>query len=278
MIKKIKNLFFCVIIYISAILTISILFLILGYILLNGIKYINISYITDIYDPANNKFGVLPMIINTIYLVLLTLAISTPIGVLSAIYLTQYAKKNLFIKIIKITTEILSGIPSIIYGLFGFMLFVVNMKLDYSILSGSLTLAIMILPIIIRTTEEAINAVPKLYYEGALGLGATKIRAIMTIIIPCAIPGILTSIILSIGRVIGESAALLFTAGLAYKMPVNYAKHIFFSGRTLTIHLYQLAMLGESVNQSLATATILLIIVFILNIITNFIMQCIRKE
>lgn len=267
-----------VLIWASAAITVAVLVVIILYILINGLPHVSIQFITDIYEQSGSRKGILPMIINTLYMILLTLIISVPIGIATAIYLTQYAKQGRLVKIIRFTTEILSGIPSIIYGLFGMTFFVIFMKLGISILAGALTLSIMILPTIIRTVEEALKSVPKQYKEGALALGAGKFRVVMGIVLPCAMPGVLTAVILAIGRIVGESAALIFTAGMVYKMPTDFFRHIFSSGRTLTVHLYQTAMLGDPLGSVFATASVLLIIVFLLNRLANLMTRLFKKD
>jgi len=199
--------------------------------------------------------------------------ISGPIGICSAIYLVEYSKPGKLIRCIRFATESLAGIPSIIYGLFGYIFFVTALKLRMSILSGSITLSIMILPLIIRTTEEALKAVPNSYREGSLALGATKLTTIAKIIIPSAIQGILTAVILSVGRIVGETAALYLTAGMVTRIPDD----IMSSGRSLSVHLYMLAKEGISFEQAFATATILLIIVAIINLIANRLASRIKK-
>lgn len=267
-----------ILIWASTLFTLLFLAVILGYILWNGIPNLSLTFITDIYDPNDGHYGILPMIINTLYMVFLTLLFATPVGIATAIYLTEYAKQGRLVRIIRFTTEILSGIPSIIYGLFGFMFFVLFCNLKYSIIAGALTLMLMVLPTIIRTTEEALKAVPDMYREGAMALGASRLRIIFTILIPCAVPGILTAVILSMGRIVGESAALMFTSGIVYSMPDDFLGHIFSSGRTLTLHLYQLAVLGEPLGQSFATATILLIIVLALNLLASYFAKLLNRE
>lgn len=247
-------------IYISAFLTICTLILILGYILLNGISAINLSFLNSL----------IPMIISTLYIVFLGIIISTPIGACAAIYLVEYAKQGKTVNLIRFATESLSGIPSIIFGLFGMLFFGQIMKMGFSILSGTLTVSMMVLPTIIRTTEEALKAVPKSYREGSLGLGASKIRTIAKVILPSALPGILTSIILSMGRIVGETAALIFTAGSASKMPTD----IMSSGKSLAVHLYLLAKEAISFEQSYATAAVLIIIVALLNFTAS---KCVKS-
>jgi len=265
-------------IWLSTALTVGTLLLILGYILIKGVSHISWSFLTDIYRESNNQKGILPMIINTAYLVVMTLAVAVPTGIAAAIYLTQYARQGKFVRIIRFTTETLAGIPSIIYGLFGFALFVSFFDLGYSLLAGALTLAIMVLPTMIRTTEEALLAVPGQYREGALALGAGNLRVILGIILPSAMPGIVTAVILSVGRIVGESAALMFTAGLVTNMPDGLFSHALASGRSLTLHLYQLAMRGEDLGQTFATASVLLLIVFVLNRLAKLLARLASKK
>lgn len=265
-------------IWLSALTTVAVLLLIIGFILINGLPAISWRFLTEPYFESTDQKGILPMIINTLYLVGLTLLIATPIGISSAIYLTQYARQGRLVRLIRFTTETLAGIPSVIYGLFGFALFVSFLKFGYSILAGALTLAIMVLPTIVRTTEEALLAVPVQYKEGALALGANKLRVILGIILPSASPGILTAVILAMGRIVGESAALMFTAGLVTAMPKGVFSHIMASGRTLTLHLYQLAMRGESLEQTFATGSVLLVIVFTLNLLARKLARLARRS
>lgn len=265
-------------IWFSTLVTVSILLLILGYILINGIPHISWRFLTEPYFESTDQKGILPMIINTLYLIVLTLLIATPVGLGTAIYLTQYARQGRLVRIIRFATETLAGIPSILYGLFGFALFVSFFRFSYSILAGALTLAIMVMPTMIRTTEESLRSVPQQYKEGALALGAGKLRVIIGIILPAAMPGILTAVILSMGRIVGESAALLFTSGLVTNMPDGLFSHILSSGRTLTLHLYQLAMRGESLEQTFATGAVLLVIVFVLNRLAQALAHLARKH
>ena len=275
---RLKDSLLTVAIWVSALLTVAILLLIIGYILINGLPHVSWRFLTEQYKESTDEKGILPMIINTLYLVVLTLLAAVPAGISAAIYLTQYARQGRLVRIIRFTTEILAGIPSIIYGLFGFALFVSLLDFGYSLLAGALTMAIMVLPTIIRTTEEALLAVPQSYKEGALALGAGRLRAIFSIILASALPGILTAIILAMGRIVGESAALMFTGGLVTRLPDNALGHILSSGRTLTLHLYQLAMRGESLDQTFATGTVLLIIVFGLNRLARFLAGLMKKK
>lgn len=260
-------------IWACAFITLAVLAWILIYIISRGISHISWEFISSIYKPGAEKFGIFPMIISTLYIVLLTVVISTPIGICSAIYLVEYSKPGKILNLIRFATETLAGIPSIIYGLFGLIFFVITLHFKYSLLSGALTLSIMVLPTIIRTTEEALKAVPDSYREGSLALGATKLKTISKVILPCAIPGILTAIILSIGRIVGETAAVYLTAGYVTRVP----RSIMSSGRTLSVHLYQLAREGISLEQSFATAAILVLIVAILNFTATRIAHGLRR-
>lgn len=275
--KKNKKCIFSIVVRIAVIagtvFTVGILLFIVGYILIKGVPHLKLSLFEFEYNSTNTSM--MPAIINTILMIVLTLVIAIPIGVITAIYLTEYSKRNnLLIRIIRITTETLSGIPSIIYGLFGYIFFVIFMKFDYSLLSGALTLSIMILPIIIRTTEEALLAVPNSYREGSYGLGAGKIRTIFKIVLPAAFQGIFAGIILSIGRIVGESAALIYTAGTVPKI----ASSLLSSTRTLSVHMYSLWSEGLYTNEAYATAVVLLIIVIGINTLANRVSKKIIKR
>ena len=269
-------------IYLAAGITVAVLLGILGYILINGIPYITWKFISTPYSEIDPELkGILPMIINTLYIVVITLLISAPIGICSAIYLTQYAKQGKLVRAIRFTTEVLSGIPSIIFGLFGYTVFCVLFRLQVSILAGCLTMTICILPTIVRTTEESLLAVPSSYKEGAMALGAGKLRVIMGIVLPCAMPGVLTAVILAVGRIVGESAALLFTSGIGYSMPRGFFRQVMTSGRTLTLHLYQTAREAstpDAMNIAFGTAAVLLILVFILNRLASLLSRMLKKE
>lgn len=258
--------------WLSAIITVSVLVGILGFIFLKGYKHISLDFITKNYSASGNG-GVLPMIVATLYTVFVSIIIATPIGVLAAVYLTEYAKQGKIVKIIRFSTESLSGIPSIVYGLFGSIFFVVTLNLKYSLLSGSLTVAIIILPVIIRTTEEALKSVPPSYKEASLGLGATKFQTLYKVILPSAIPGILVGIILSIGRVIGESAAILLTAGTVAKMP----KGIMSSARTLTVQAYLTTQEAGNIEEAAAVGIVLIIVILALNILAKVISRKLSK-
>lgn len=259
--RRISDRILTFLIWFSSFLTIAVLAWILIYIISKGVSQINFKFLSDIYRPTAGKTGIFPMIVSTLDIIAVTVLISTPVGICSAIYLTEYSKPGKLLDAIRFATETLAGIPSIIYGLFGLIFFVITLHFKYSILAGALTLSIMVLPTIIRTTEEALKAVPDSYREGSLALGATKLKTVSRVILPCAIPGILTAVILSIGRVVGETAAVYLTAGFVPNIPSSIMK----SGRTLSVHLYSLAKEGISFEQAYATATILIVIVAVIN-------------
>ena len=256
-------------IYLCAGVSMMILIGIMGYVFARGIPNISWSFLTTVTSTRKGTFGILGNIVNTLYIVVLTLLIATPIGVGAAIYLNEYAKPGKLVRAIEFTTETLSGIPSIIFGLFGMVFFGTALKLKYSILTGALTLTLMILPIITRTTQEALKTVPDSYRTGALGIGATKWYMIRTILLPSAMPGILTGVILAIGRIVGESAALLFTAGSGYYLPKDWFSKIFESGGTLTIQLY-LFMQKAKYDEAFGVAVVLLVIVLGINALAKY--------
>ena len=244
-----------------------------GYILVNGIPYINADLFAWEYNSKN--VSMMPAIINTVLIVFLTLLLAVPIGIAAAIYLAEYAKRgSKLVKVIRVTTETLAGIPSIVFGLFGFLAFVLTFHWGYSLLAGVLTLAMMVLPTIVRTTEEALIAVPDLYREGSFGLGAGKLRTIFVIVLPAAVPGILSGVILSVGRIVGESAALIFTAGSVAAVPES----LFDSTRTLAVHMYCLLSEGLYTNQAYATAVVLLVIVLVINRLSAVAAKKVGKE
>lgn len=269
--RQFKDNVFSAFVWISAALTVGFLFWIIWYILSNGLQHVDWNFISDNYTRTGEEQGIFPMIVATIYMVIASIAVAAPLGIMTAIYLTEYAKVgSRLVKIIRFCTESLAGIPSIIFGLFGMTFFVAILGLGFSILSGALTLSILILPVIIRTTEEALMAVPQTYREGSYGLGASKIYTIWRLILPSAMPGILTSVILSIGRVIGESAPVFLTAGMVARIPDSLLD----SGRTLTVHLYKLTtelFTIEEWNQAYGTATVLIIVVLLINMFTKLI-------
>lgn len=262
----------CILTILAALFTVGTLVTLIVWVLGKGIP--NLSPELFSLDYSSENQSMLPAIINTVMITLIALVIAVPIGICSAIYLVEYAKKgNRFVNIIRLTTETLQGIPSIIYGLFGYLFFNNALKMGYSILSGSITLAIMILPLVMRTTEEALLAVPDSYREGSFGLGAGKCRTIFRLVLPSAVPGILAGIILGIGRIVGETAALIFTAGTIG----DVAKGVTGSGRTLAVHMYLLSNEGLYIDKAYAVAVILLVLVLLLNAASNFIAGKLKK-
>ncbi|CDC37044.1 MAG TPA: phosphate ABC transporter permease PstA [Lachnospiraceae bacterium] len=271
---KISSVILRIVMYASAGFTAAALLFILGYILAKGIPNLTSPGLFA-WEYTSDNVSLVPAAINTLMLVALALVMSIPFGIGSAIYLTEYAKKgNKFVSIIRVTTETLSGIPSIIYGLFGMLFFVTALKWQYSILAGAATVAIMVLPTIMRTTEEALLAVPDSFREASLALGAGKIRTIFKIVLPSAMPGILSGVILAIGRMVGETAALLYTSGAV----ASVAKGVMSPGRTLAIHMYTISSEAFHTNQTFATAVVLLVIVFILNALASFVAKKLTKK
>lgn len=258
-----------VLIYLAAGVAIALLVGIMGYVFVRGLPQVSWQLLSTVQSSLKGTFGILGNIINTIYIIVITLIIAAPIGIGSAIYLNDIAKPGKLVRTIEFTTEILSGIPSIIFGLFGMVFFGMTLKLGYSVLTGSFTLTLMVLPLITRNTQEALKTVPDSYRSGALGIGATKWYMIRTILLPSAAPGILTGVILSIGRIVGESAALLFTAGSGFQLPKNLFGKLFESSGTLTIQLY-LSMQKAKYDQAFGIAVVLLIIVLGINLLTRF--------
>lgn len=256
-------------IYLAAGVAIALLVGIMGYVFVRGLPQISWQFLSTVQSSLKGTFGILGNIVNTLYIIVITLIIAAPIGIGSAIYLNEYAKPGKLVRTIEFTTEILSGIPSIIFGLFGMVFFGMTLKLGYSILTGSFTLTLMVLPLITRNTQEALKTVPDSYRSGALGIGATKWYMIRTILLPSAAPGILTGVILSIGRIVGESAALLFTAGSGFQLPKSLFGKLFESSGTLTIQLY-LSMQKAKYDQAFGIAVVLLIIVLGINLLTRF--------
>ena len=255
-----------ILVLISAIYTIGVLFSLIIYILVNGVA--NLSPRLFEWEFNTDNMSMMPAIISTVYITALSLLMAVPVGIFSAIYLVEYAKRgSKLVKVIRTTTETLQGIPSIVYGLFGYILFVITLGWSYSLLAGAVTLAIMILPLIIRTTEEALISVPDSYREGSFGLGAGKLRTVFKIILPCAVPGILAGVILAIGRIVGESAALIFTAGTVAQVPGS----LFESARTLSVHMYALLSEGLYTEEAYATAVVLLVLVILINGLSGFI-------
>lgn len=256
----------------AAVITFAVLIFLIVYILVNGLPHITPSLFSLEYSSENAS--VVPALINTVIMTLLSLIIAIPFGIFSAIFLVEYAGKgNKFVEVIRLTTETLSGIPSIVYGLFGMLFFVNTLGWGFSLLAGAFTLSIMILPLIMRTTEEALKAVPDSYREGSFGLGAGKLRTVFRIVLPSAIPGILAGIILAIGRIVGETAALIYTAGTVAQVPTS----VFGSGRTLAVHMYNLSSEGLYMDQAYATAVILLVLVVGINALSSVIARKLSK-
>lgn len=261
-----------ILVLLAAVITTVALVYLIVYILVNGIPYLNADLFSWEYTSEN--VSAVPAMINTVIMAVISLIFAIPFGVGSAIYLVEYAKKgNKLVKVVRVTAETLTGIPSIVYGLFGMLFFVTALHWRFSILAGACTLAIMVLPVILRTTEEALMAVPDSFREGSFGLGAGKLRTIFKIILPSAVPGILSGIILSIGRIVGETAALMYTAGTVAAIPDS----LFSSGRTLAVHMYVLASEGLHVDQAYATAVVLLILVILINALSSFLAKKIQK-
>ncbi len=260
-------------VYLAAFVSFLMIAFIISYILVKGVPHLNKGLFSLTYTTDN--VSLLPALINTVFITILTLLIAVPIGIGGSIYLTEYAKRdNPIVNIIRIATETLSGIPSIIYGLFGALFFVKYAHFGLSLLSGAVTLSIMILPLIMRTTEEALLSVPNSYREGAFALGAGKLRTIFKIVLPSAMPGIFSGVILAIGRIIGESAALIFTAGTVAEV----AKSVFSSSRTLAVHMYAISGEGLYINQTYATAVVLLILVIGINFLSDLIAKRLGSE
>ena len=258
--------------WVAAAITIGALAFIVGFILVKGIPYLKPSLFSLTYTSEN--VSLMPAMISTIMMTLLSLLIAAPLGIFAAIFLVEYAKRgNKTIIIIQTTTETLSGIPSIVYGLFGLLFFVTFLGWRFSLLAGAFTLAIMILPLIMRSSEEALKAVPDTYREGAYGLGAGKLRTVFRIILPSAMPGILAGIILAVGRIVGETAALIYTAGTVAQIPTSPME----SARTLSVHMYALSSEGLHTNEGYATAVVLLVVVFIINSISVMIAKRIGR-
>ena len=255
----------------SAGISLALLLGILFYVLGKGVGTINWQFLTTVPSSLKGTFGIVGNLLNTLYIIIITLLLATPIGVGSAIYLNEYARPGKLVRFIEFTTETLSGIPSIIFGLFGMVFFGNLFHLGYSILTGALTLTLMVLPLITRNTQEALKTVPESYRTGAMGIGATKWYMIRTVLLPSAMPGMITGVILSIGRIVGESAALLFTAGSGYLLPksaMGYLDKVLEPGGTLTIQLY-LCMSKAEYDKAFGIALVLLVIVLCINALTK---------
>ena len=259
-------------VYVSAALTVGTLGFLIAYILIKGVPHLSMNLFA--WEYTSDNCSMMPAIINTLEMTFFALLIAVPFGIGSAIYLVEYAKRgNKLVEIVRITTETLTGIPSIVYGLFGMLFFVNKLQWRLSIMAGACTLAIMVLPVIMRTTEEALLAVPDSYREGSFGLGAGKLRTVFQIVLPSAIPGILSGVILAVGRIVGETAALIYTAGTV----AGVATDLFSSGRTLAIHMYCLSSEGMHIDQAYASAVVLLIVVIFINLLSSKIAKRVTK-
>lgn len=270
--KRPSDIILLALIYLCALFAIFVVLFIVIYVIYRGIRVVDWTFLTSVKSTLKGIYGIAGNIVNTIYIVVITLLITTPISVGAAIYLNEYAKPGPIVRLIEFTTETLSGIPSVIFGLFGMMFFGNTLGLGYSILTGALTLTLLTMPLITRSTQEALRTVPESYRSGALGIGATKWYMIRTILLPSAMPGIITGIILAIGRMVGESAALIFTAGSGYALPKTIAaafSKIFQSGGTLTIEMY-LRMSNGDYDNAFGIALVLIVIVLFINFLTKY--------
>ena len=266
------SLILMLLVMLAALITFTVLIFLIVYILVHGVPYLKPSLFSLHYTSENAS--VVPALINTVIMTLLSLLIAVPFGIFSAIFLVEYAKKgNKFVNVIRLTTETLSGIPSIVYGLFVMLFFVNAFHWGYSLLAGAFTISIMILPLIMRTTEEALLAVPDSYREGSFGLGAGKLRTVFKIVLPSAVPGILAGVILAVGRIVGETAALIYTAGTVASVPSS----VMGSGRTLAVHMYNLSNEGLYMNQAYATSVVLLVLVVGINALSGVVAKKLTK-
>lgn len=264
--KKPFDLFLALLVRGATAITLFVLVFLIGYILVKGIPYLKPSLFSLVYTSDN--VSIVPAFLTTVLMTALSLVIAVPLGVFTGIYLVEYAKRgNRLVGIVRTTAETLSGIPSIVYGLFGLLFFVTYLGWGFSLLAGAFTLSIMILPLIMRTTEEALKAVPDSFREGSFGLGAGRLRTVFRIVLPSAVPGILAGVILAIGRIVGETAALIYTSGTVAKIPEN----AFASARTLSVHMYALSSEGFHTNEAYATAVVLLVLVIGINALSAFI-------
>lgn len=271
--KRPKSLLLALIVLLCASVCCAVIVFLIGYILVKGIPNLTPSLFAWQYNSEN--VSMMPAILNTLIYTAVSLLMAVPAGVFAAVYLAEYARRgNAFVRLIRTTAQTLSGIPSIVYGLFGYLMFCVYFKLGYSMLAGTLTLAVMILPLIMRTTEEALCAVPDSYREASYGLGAGKLRTVFKVILPSAMPGILSGVILGIGRIVGETAALIYTAGTVAGVVMKFTD----SGRTLSVHMYALLSEGLYMEEAYATAVILLLAVIIINAVSGFIASRITRR
>jgi phosphate transport system permease protein len=266
---RIVNRFFGMALSFSALFTVGMLVLIVAVIFFKGVVNVNMEFILSYPEDMGRHGGVFPSVMGTIFLAVLSIALATPLGVGTAIFLTEYTRESFLTQAIRFGIEALAGIPSIIYGLFGFIFFVIQLKMGWSLLSGTLTLTIMILPTIIRTSEEAIKSVPYNFRMVSYSLSATKWETITRVVLPSAAPGILTGVMLSIGRVVGETAAVIFTMGSSLRLPTG----LFDSGRTMAVHFYILAREGISLEKAYATALVLVVSILVINVIAYYLMN-----
>lgn len=270
--RKPSSLVLRIFVYLCAATTVGALGFLITYILVKGVPHLSLDLFA--WEYTSDNCSMIPAIINTLQMTVLALFIAVPFGIGSAIYLVEYAKRgNKLVELVRITTETLTGIPSIVYGLFGMLFFVNKLQWRLSIMAGACTLAIMVLPVIMRTTEEALIAVPDSYREGSFGLGAGKLRTVFQIVLPSAMPGILSGVILAVGRIVGETAALIYTAGTV----AGVATDLFSSGRTLAIHMYCLSSEGMHIDQAYATAVVLLVVVIFINLLSSQIAKRVSK-
>ena len=276
--RKIYNSLLPALVFIAAAFTVLLLVIIIGFVLFKGLPELSWSLLTSVPSVIRKVEGILPYIVNTLYVALLSILIVLPLGVGAAVYLTEYAKNRRLIAVIEFTTEILAGIPSIIYGLVGMLVFNQKLGLGSCLISGSLTLVIMTLPTIIRTTEESLKTVPQSYREGALGLGAAKWHIVRTLVLPCSLDGIVTGCILAIGRIVGESAALLFTAGCGKVLAQGIIRAYTSSGATLSVALYMTVFEEGNFDVGYAIAAVLMILVLVLNLLAKFSSKKLKRK
>ena len=271
--QKITAVLLRILVYLATIITVGALLFVVGYILVKGIP--NLSWKLFEWKYTTENLSLMPALLNTILMTALSLLIAVPLGVFAAIYLVEYAKRgSKLVSIIRMNAETLAGIPSIVYGLFGMLFFVTALKLGFSMLSGALTISIMILPVILRTSEEALMSVPDSYREGSFGLGAGRLRTVFRVVLPDAVPGILAGVILGVGRTVGETAALLYTAGTSS----DTVSGIMDSARTLSVHMYALSQEGLYIKQTYATAVVLLVIVVGINALSATVAKRVTKR
>ncbi|CDG65641.1 phosphate ABC transporter permease [Methanobacterium sp. MB1] len=258
----------------SGLITIIILLVIIGYVLFKGLPMVNLEFIFADPIDSGRSGGIFPFIMSSIYVTLIAILVATPLGVGAAVYLSEYAGENFLVKLIRFGSELLTSIPSIIFGLFGLAFFVIYLKLGWSVLSGGLTLALMALPTILSASEVTLESINKSYAEGSLALGATKWQTIYKVVLPAALPGITTGVILGMGRAIAEAAAVLYTVGAAIMIPTS----VMDAARPLPLHLYILATEGLSMDNAWGTAAVLVIMILIITVVTNTLVDRYRKK